>query len=73
RPPGEPWGPEAWAKIAPVWASVEAEVSQRLKKALASGRIQQDQYDVLWEHLIWTEVNERVNLGYSRSPRNPLP
>jgi len=38
--------------------------------ALAAGRIAPDQADVLREHLIWTGIDERVTIGYSRSARS---
>ncbi|WP_169070019.1 phage head morphogenesis protein [Candidatus Accumulibacter contiguus] len=69
RPPGELWGPEVWAKMQPLWSSIQEEVTQRLNHARESGMIQQDQYDVLREHMIWTEFNAAHNIGYSRTPR----
>lgn len=70
RPPGETWGPETWQRLAPIWAEVESDVKQRLAAALSAGRIAPDQASVLLEHLIWTEVDARVTIGYSRTARS---
>ncbi|QKS30280.1 MAG: hypothetical protein HT579_15965 [Candidatus Accumulibacter similis] len=42
---------------------------RRHNAALAAGRIAPDQAVVLIEHLIWTGIDERVTIGYSRSAR----
>lgn len=70
RPPGETWGPETWQRLDPIWAEVESDVQQRLAAALSAGRIDPDQASVLLEHLIWTEVDARVRIGYSRRARS---
>lgn len=63
-------GPWFWAQIEPVWARVKADVTQRLDDARARGMIADDQYDILLEHMIWTEVDAELKIGYARIPRN---
>lgn len=70
RAPGASWGPALWAQIEPVWQQIKSEVEQRFDEAKARGLIDDEQYDVLLEHVIWTEVEARFTIGYARTPRN---
>jgi len=70
RPPGENWRPKTWKRLEPIWAEVERDAKRRLAAALSAGRIAPDQASVLLEHLIWTEVDARARIGYSRGVRS---
>lgn len=70
RPAGESWSPAAWQRLRPLWERVEAEVIERLERALASGLIRQDERDALRDHMICEEVNSMVPIGYARRRRD---
>jgi hypothetical protein len=69
RAPGVSWGPALWAQIEPVWQQIKSDVEQRFGEAKARRLIDDEQYDVLLEHAIWTEVAARFKIGYARVPR----
>ena len=72
RASGVTWGPSYWAQVESIFVRVEADVLSRLNLAREHGLIDEDQYYVLMEHMIWQEVNAEVEIGYSRAPRSVL-
>lgn len=61
--PGVRWGPDFWAKVKAALARIGPDVTRRLGDARERGLIDQGQYDVVLEHMIWTEVDAELKIG----------
>lgn len=73
RPESANWGPAYWSKtLRPIVERVTAEVESQLAAALKSGQIDDDQYERLFDHMVWDRVNTEADLGYRRTPRNEI-
>lgn len=70
RPESANWGPAYWSRtLRPIVERVTAEVQSQLDAALKSGQITEDQYQRLFDHMVWDGVNKEADLGYRRIPR----
>lgn len=70
QPAAQAWSPDYWRNtLAPVVERVQRDVTSRLDEALAAGTITQSQHAALLDHMIWTEVNDEIDIGYRRELR----